>query len=107
MKKREDNKWKHTSSCVVRIDLSARRICRLDVVDFVVFPDDDESDLGRETDNVDNAGESTAAVADAAATMSATPLTCFKKSREGEIVRWLLSIRMQLGILERSFLTFF
>ena len=83
---------------MVRIDLSARRICRLDVVDFVVFPDDDESDFGRETGTVANVGES-ATAADAATAMSDTPLMCFKKNREGE-----MSFHMQLGILERVFL---
>ena len=54
---------------MVRIDLSARRICRFDVPDG----DDDESDLGREDDDIVASGESVAA--DAAA-ISDTPLMC-------------------------------
>ena len=68
------------------MDLCARRICRLDVVDLDVLPDDDESDFGRETDTVASVGESAAALADAAAAMSVTPLMCFRNNREKEIV---------------------
>ena len=76
---------------MVRIDLSARRICRLDVVDFV-FPDDDASDLARETDTA--VGES-AVAADAAAAMSDTPLMYFRSNKNGEIVTMFLSFQMQ------------
>ena len=68
---------------MVRIDLSARRICRFDVVDFDVFPDDDESDFGRETGTVANVGESAVAADVTAAAMSDTPLICFRNNRDG------------------------
>ena len=81
------------------MDLSARRICRLDVVDLDVLPDDDESDFGRETDTVASVGESAAALADAAAAaMSVTPLMCFRNNREKEIVTTFHSFHLSLGL---------
>ena len=59
---------------MVRIDLKARRICRLDVVDAVAFPDDD-SDFGRDTD-IKGGSEAGAA---AGAAMSDIPLMCCRK----------------------------
>ena len=79
---------------MVRIDLSARRICRLDVVDLDVLPDDDESDFGRETDTAANAGESVVS-ADAGAAMSDTPLMYFRSNKNGEVVTMFLSFQMQ------------
>ena len=71
---------------MVRIDLSARRICRLDVV--VVLPDD-ESDFGREADIVVN-GDSAAAADAAAAAMSDTPFMCCRNSsREDRLLKRL------------------
>ena len=90
---------------MVRIDLSARRICRLDVV--VALPDD-ESDFGREADIVVN-GDSAAAAdaAAAAAAMSDTPFMCCRNSRrEGLLKRLFHFLCNSVFCTERMICTF-
>ena len=89
---------------MVRIDLSARRICRLDVV--VALPDD-ESDFGREADIVGNGDSAAAADAAAAAAMSDTPFMCCRNSRrEGLLKRLSHFLRNSVFCTERMICSF-